>query len=212
MEIQLDKEKTALLVMDLQKHMVDEASPAAQHTGFAKMVKQTGLLERVGRLLNAVRKTNMFIAYVVVDFANSSMPRYPDRGEFCRIIKSELEDPNVLRPGAWGYSLDERVAPKKGEPVIPKGHVSAFAGSRLDSILREKGIKDLALLGVATTFVVTGTVWSAITLGYSCLVIEDCCAAGSQEAHRAALAAFAPVVDLCSADEFIEAVQRSTMD
>ena len=209
MEIQLDKKKTALLVMDLQKHMIDEASPAAQHTGFAKMVKQTGLLERVGRVLNAARKANMFVGYVVVDLVNSSMPRYPDRGEFCRIIKSELEDVNVLRPGAWGYSIDERVAPKKGEPVIPKGHVSAFAGSRLDSILRERGIKDLALLGVATTFVVTGTVWSAITLGYSCLVIEDCCVAGSQDAHRAAIAAFAPVVDLCSSDEFIQAVQGS---
>jgi nicotinamidase-related amidase len=207
MGIQLDKEKTALLVMDLQKHMIDEASPAAQHTGFAKMVKQTGLLERVGKVLNAARKANMFVGYVVVDLANASMPRYPDRGEFCRIIKSELEDVNVLRPGTWGYGIDERVAPKKGEPVIPKGHVSAFAGSRLDSILRERGITDLALLGVATTFVVTGTVWSAITLGYSCLVIEDCCTAGSQEAHRAAIAAFAPVVDLCSADAFIEAVQ-----
>jgi len=206
MAIQIDKEKTALLVMDLQKHMVDEASPAAPHTGFPKMVKQTGLFDKTGRVLEAARNAKMFVGYVIVDLAASALPRYPERGAFCKMLKAEKDDVNVLRPGTWGYDSAEAGAPKPGEPIITKGHISAFAGSDLDSVLRENGITDLALLGVATTFVVTGTVWSAVTHGYSCLVIEDCCAAGSQEAHEAAIAAFAPVVDLCSADEFIEAV------
>ena len=207
MAIEVDVSKTALLVLDLQKHIIDEASPAAQHMGFAQMVKQTGLVEKTIKVLEAARATNMFIGYVVVDFSAGLMPHYPERGDFCKLIKSESKDSQVLRPGAWGYNIDERVSPRPGEPIIPKAHVSAFAGSRLDSTLREKGITDLALLGVATTCVVTGTVWSAITLGYSCLVIEDCCAAGSQEAHEAAIAGFAPVVDSCSSDEFIKAIQ-----
>ena len=207
MSIEVDLSKTALLVLDLQKHMIDEASPAAQHAGFAQMVKQTGLVEKIGKVLGAARAANMFIGYVVVDFSAAAMPRYPVRGDFCKIIKSESEDSKVLRSGVWGYDIDERITPRPGEPIIPKAHVSAFAGSQLDSILREKGITDLALLGVATTFVVTGTVWPAITLGYSCLVIEDCCTSGSQEAHEAAIAGFEPVVDICSSDEFIKAIR-----
>ncbi len=207
MAIEVDVSKTALLVLDLQKHMIDEASPVAQHTGFAQMVKHTGLVEKTGKVLEAARANNMFIGYVVVDFSAAAMPHYPERGDFCKLVKAESEDSKVLRPGTWGYDIDERVSPRPGEPIIPKAHVSAFAGSRLDSILREKGITDLALLGVATTFVVTGTVWSAITLGYSCLVIEDCCAAGSKETHEAAIAGFAAVVDICSSDEFIKAIR-----
>lgn len=207
MAIEVDLNRTALLVLDMQKHMIDEGSPAAQHAGFAQMVKQTKLVEKVGKVLGVARAANMFIGYVIVDFSAAAMPRYPVRGDFCKLIKSESEDSNVLRPGAWGYDIDERIAPRPGEPIIPKAHVSAFAGSPLDSILREKGTTDLALLGVATTFVVTGTVWSAITLGYSCLVIEDCCAAGSQQAHEAAIAGIAPVADICSSDEFIKAIR-----
>ncbi len=206
MVLEIDVAKTALLVLDMQKHMIDEASPLAQHTGFAKMVKEENLVERVGRVLDAARAAGMFVGYVVVDFDNAPMPRYPDRGDFCRNIKAESEDSSVLRPGVWGYEIDERIAPKAGEPIIQKGHVSAFAASELDAVLHREKITDVALVGVATSFVVTGTVWTAITLGYSCLVIKDCCTAQNREVHEAALAGFAPVADICSANEFMKAV------
>jgi len=75
--------------------------------------------------------------------------------------------------------------------------------------LRRKNITDLALVGVATSFVVTGTVWVAVTMGYGCLVIEDCCADGSDEAHKGALRVLAPVADLCSSTEFIKTLSGS---
>ena len=206
MDLEIDVAKTALLVLDMQKHMIDEASPLAQHTGFAEMVKEENIVERVGKVLDAARAAGMFVGYVVVDFANAPMPQYPDRGDFCRNIKVESEDLSVLRPGVWGYEIDERIAPKAGEPIVPKGHVSAFAASELDAVLRREKITDLALVGVATSFVVTGTVWTAVTLGYSCLVIKDCCAAQTRKLHEAAIEGFAPVADLCAADEFVKAV------
>lgn len=207
MEIKINKSKTALLVMDMQKNMIDEKSPMAQHAGFAEMVKKTNLVERIRKVMDAAREAGMMVVTIGVDFSTGGFPVFPQRGEFCKAIAAEHDGGEVLRPGTWGYETHERVAPIKGEPVIGKMHMSAFAGSKLDQVLSENGVSDIAMTGVATSFVVTATTWSALNYGYSCIVIEDCCTSGSQESHEMAINAIRPVADICAAEEFIKAIK-----
>jgi nicotinamidase-related amidase len=207
MAITVDKKKTALLVMDLQKHMVDEQSPVAQHTGFAEMVKKTGLVQRVRKVMDAARAAGVLVITVRMDFSAGSFFRYPTRGDFCRIILAENNGGQVLRPGISGYDTLEEVAPQEGEPVVLKRHMSAFAGSDLNEVLRAHGITDIALTGVATSYVVTATGWSALNYGYSCIVIEDCCTTHNPEAHSEAINALRAIADICTAEEFIQAMQ-----
>jgi nicotinamidase-related amidase len=207
MGISLDKRKTALLVMDLQKHMVHEQSPVAQHAGFAEMAKKTGLIQRVRKVMDAARTAGMMVITVKVDFSAGTFPRYPTRGEFCKIIAAENDAGQVLRPGVWGYDTVEEVAPWEGEPVVLKRHMSAFAGSNLDEVLRARGITDIALTGVATSYVVTATNWSALNYGYSCIVIEDCCTTHNDEAQAAAINTLRAIADICTAEEFIQAIK-----
>jgi nicotinamidase-related amidase len=207
MAITVDKKKTALMVMDLQKHMVDEQSPLAQHAGFAEMVKKTGLIQRVRKVMDAARTAGMPVITVKVDFSAGNFPHYPARGEFCKIIAAENDDGQVLRPGVWGYDTVEEVAPREGDPVVLKRHMSAFAGSNLDEVLRARGITDIALTGVATSYVVTATNWSALNYGYSCIVIEDCCTTHNDEAQAAAINTLRAIADICTAEEFIRAIQ-----
>lgn len=207
MAITVDKKKTALMVMDFQKHMVDEQSPLAQHAGFAEMVKKTGLIQRVRKVMDAARTAGMPVITVKVDFSAGNFPHYPTRGEFCKIIVAENDGGQVLRPGVWGYDTVEEVAPREGEPVVLKRHMSAFAGSNLDEVLRARGITDIALTGVATSYVVTATNWSALNYGYSCIVIEDCCTTHNDEAQAAAINTLRAIADICTAEEFIRAIQ-----
>jgi hypothetical protein len=65
----LEAAKTAVLGLHLQKHMTDPASPVAQHTGFAEMVKKTNLFHNINRILNAAREKGIFIAYVKLDLS-----------------------------------------------------------------------------------------------------------------------------------------------
>jgi nicotinamidase-related amidase len=207
MGINVDRRKTALLVMDLQKHMVDEQSPLAQHAGFAEMVKKTSLIKRVRKVMDAVRAAGMLVITVKVDFSAGHFPRYPTRGEFCKIIAAENEGGQVLRPGVWGYDIVEEVAPLEKEPVVLKRHMSAFAGSNLDEVLQAHGITDIALTGVATNYVVTATTWSALDHGYSCIVIHDCCTTHNDEAQATAIHTLRAIADICTAEEFIQAIQ-----
>ena len=207
MAIEIDRKRTALLVMDIQKHMVDEQSPVAQHTGFGEMVKKTGLLPRVRKVMDAARAAGMLVVTVRVDFSAGHFPRYPARGDFCKVIASENERTDVLRPGTWGFETMPEVAPKEGEPVVGKRHMSAFAGSNLDEVLKQHAITDIALTGVATSYVVTATAWSALNYGYSNVIIEDCCTTHNEQAQVAAIQGLRVIADICTADEFIEAIR-----
>jgi nicotinamidase-related amidase len=205
--ITVDKNKTALLVMDLQKHMVDPQSPLAQHAGFAEMVKKTNMLPRVREVIDAARSAGMLVIWIRVDFSAGHYPRYPTRGGFCEKIAAEYEGGKVLRPGAWGYDIVEEVAPQEGEMVIGKRHMSAFAGSNLDEVLRANGITDIALTGVATSYVVTSTSWDALLYGYSNIVIEDCCTTHNEMAQEAAINTLRAIADICTAENFILAIK-----
>jgi nicotinamidase-related amidase len=203
----LDKKKTALLVMDLQKHMVDPQSPMAQHTGFAEMVKKTDMLARVRKVIDAARSEGMLVIWIRVDFSAGHYDRYPTRGEFCRNIAAEYAGGKVLRPGDWGYEIVDEVAPQKEDMVIGKRHMSAFAGSNLHEVFQTNSITDIALTGVATSYVVTATSWDALLYGYNNIVIEDCCTTHNETVQKAAINTLRAIADICTAEEFVRAIK-----
>src|ERR1044071_5519019 len=96
--------KTAVLGLHLQKHMTDPASPVAQHTGFAQMVKKTNLFDNINRVLSAAREAGIFIVYVKLDLSPSDY-RYPLRGEFCQFVAAEHDAGGGLPPPGLGCEL-----------------------------------------------------------------------------------------------------------
>ncbi len=147
----------------------------------------------------------MKVIHVMVEFGPDAAPM-PTRGAFFRMLG---QGGPTLVPGSWGAQIHDEVAPKPGDEIVKKSMISAFVGSNLDEVLKKNGITDIAMIGVATTFVVEGTTWSAVDKGYNCIVIEDCVCAGSKEAHDAAIqTSLTYLADLCKADEFIAAIQK----
>jgi nicotinamidase-related amidase len=72
----------------------------------------------------------------------------------------------------------------RGELVVTKKRVSAFAGSDLDVILRGGGVTSLVLAGIATSGVVLSTVREAADRDYELTVLDDLCLDGDDEVHR----------------------------
>ena len=103
-----------------------------------------------------------------------------------------LHGANALIEGTWGAAIHSAVTPQEGEPVVTKRGVSAFMASDLEPMLKNKRIGTLLLAGVATNFVVEGTAREASDRGYRVVVVGDCCASVSQEAHDAALTVALP--------------------
>ena len=89
--------------------------------------------------------------------------------------------------------------------MVTKRGVSAFMASDLEPILKNRRIGTLLLAGVATNFVVEGTAREASDRGYNVVVVADCCASMSQEAHDAALSVALPFLATISGSEEVAA-------
>lgn len=201
MALELDKRQTAVLVMDLENDLIHEEG-AFKDFGFAQMVKDNDVLGKTNSLLAAARQAQVKVIYVSVKFRSGHPEVSRNTGLFQAVV-----DANALVEGTWGAEIHEAVKPREGEPVVTKRAVSAFAASDLEKILQASGINTLVLSGVATNFVVEGTAREAADRGYNVVVVGDCCASMSQEAHDSALTTALPfLATLTTSDEVAAAL------
>jgi nicotinamidase-related amidase len=198
MALAIDKARTALLAMDFQNDIVDE-NGAFKDMGFAKMAKETGVLGKAQRLLEAGREARLKIIYVTVGFR----PGHPElRATATAQMTQGVIAMNFGVEGSWGAAIHPSVAPKEGDIVVTKRFVSAFTGSDLAAVLWAGGIDTLILTGVATNFVVEGTAREAVDRGYNVVIVEDCCCAMSPETHEMSLKNALPfLTTICSSEE-----------
>jgi ureidoacrylate peracid hydrolase len=97
-------------------------------------------------------------------------------------------------PGAWGQQLVDALSP--ADVAIEKIAYSAFYMSRLEWALRQCGIEQLYFTGIVTNGGVASTVRDAHVREFECTVIEDGCAAFSDDVHRAAIDGLRPVAKI----------------
>ncbi len=202
MALTINKGHTALLAMDFENDLVHEDG-AFKDFGFAQMVKQNDVLGKTARLLDAARGAGVKVIYVSVKFR----PGYPERPRNAGLFQALVEG-NALVEGTWGSTIHEAVSPKEGEPVVSKRGVSAFTGSDLAALLGTGGITTLLLTGVATNFVVEGTAREAVDRGYNVVIVGDCCASVSQEAHDSSLNTALPFLTTISNSEEVMAALK----
>ncbi len=62
--------------------------------------------------------------------------------------------------------------------------MGAFLGTNLDEILRGRGVTQIVLTGVATSFGVDSTARSAYDLGYNVTMVVDAMTDRDADAHR----------------------------
>lgn len=89
----------------------------------------------------------------------------------------------LLVRGEAGHDTLPELYPHVGEPVIDKPGKGAFTNTDLELLLRVKGIKNLIICGVTTDVCVHTTMREANDRGYDCILVEDACAASTEELH-----------------------------
>jgi nicotinamidase-related amidase len=80
---------------------------------------------------------------------------------------------DVLGKGTPGFAHHPMVAPRDGEPVIEKRHVSAFHETDFHTQLARAGIDRLVVTGMQTEYCVDTACRAAVALGYKVALVAD---------------------------------------
>jgi nicotinamidase-related amidase len=94
---------------------------------------------------------------------------------------------NLLMPlDSQPSQIVPEVAPLPGEVVVTKTTDSALTGTSLRLVLANMGIRNLVVGGIYTDQCVSSTVRSLADESFNVLLVEDCCAAGTDalQAHE----------------------------
>lgn len=192
-KISIDPKTTSLLAMDFQTLIVE---------GYA--VDKEQFLRRMEKLLEAARKVQMMVIYVVVGFR----PGYPEVSARNMLFRA-IKETDRFAAGDASAEIHPALTPKPTEVVITKHRVGAFAGTDLEMILRANGIETLLLTGIATSGVVLSTLRHAADADYHLLVVRDCCSDKDEEVHRVLVEKIFPrQAIVVSADEIVGALAR----
>ena len=108
-------------------------------------------------------------------------------------------------PGSFGHALVDELQP--ADLSIEKIAYSAFYMTRLEWVLRKAGIDTLAFCGIVTNGGVASTLRDAHVRDFSCVVLEDGCAAFSDEMHRTNVAALRSVAEVMTCADFVGALR-----
>ena len=110
-------------------------------------------------------------------------------------------------PGGWGHALVDELQPS--DFLVEKVAFSAFYMSRLEWVLRKAGIETLVFSGIVTNGGVASTLRDAHVRDFNAILLEDGCAAFSDEVHRTNVAALRSVADVMTCADFAAALQAA---
>jgi nicotinamidase-related amidase len=181
----LERGRTALLVVDMQRGFVDPGEPM-------EVPPARGCVPVIRGLLDAFRGKRLPVVFTAFVYS-------PDVPLLVGELHPEHKPAAPAAPRGFGMPSSsclagspsarvvEALAPRPDEPVIDKRWYDAFAGSALDGALRARGVTSLVVTGTMTDICVLATVIGAFNREYRVTVLDDAVATLWPEIQRATL-------------------------
>jgi biuret amidohydrolase len=172
-----DVARTALLVYDMQR-------------GIAKQIPDGDrVIAACKTAVDAARHAGMRIAYT----KHMSLPGAWLGSTQLRtaIMWQRVQKPQEVKAwfsrGSEASEIVSELAPTDNDLVVEKFAMSALSGTSLDFALRDCGIVNLAIVGIALEIGIEPTVRSATDLGLVPVVLTDACGWGNEDAGKRSL-------------------------
>jgi ureidoacrylate peracid hydrolase len=153
--IELDLDRTALLVVDMQNAFASvggmlelagvDIRPAKDAVANARLVCE------------AARAACIPVVYLTIgwpaDQSTAGGPESPNpRKELALRLMRERPElrGKLLTFGTWDFEIVEALTPQPSDTVIVKSRYSGFHGTDLESLLRGRGVRYLLMVGIAS--------------------------------------------------------------
>ncbi|MFI1285924.1 cysteine hydrolase [Streptomyces sp. NPDC020858] len=163
----LDPATTALLTVECQNGVVGEESALPE---LAKEARDSGMLGRVAALVDAARGAGVQVLHAVAE-------RRPDglgANSNARLFRAAGRLPVRQLTGSRAVEVAAPIVVAERDMVVRRLHgLSPMAGTDLDALLRNLGIRTLVVTGVSSNIAIPNTVFDAVNLGYQVVVPAD---------------------------------------
>lgn len=179
----LDADKTALIVIDLQEDFLSTTGYFALQ-GYDPAPLRA-ILPAVNQLIAACREAGIQIIHTRQGYRGDLADMTPY--EKWRRQRSGLEGTNVLLRSSPGFQIVPELDVRPQDIIVDKTCNGAFTYTDFEHVLRAQGITHLLFSGCTTDVCVHTTLREACDRNFQCLTISDACASGDQYAHEAAL-------------------------
>ncbi|RPF25164.1 nicotinamidase-related amidase [Streptomyces sp. Ag109_G2-6] len=164
---EFDPATTALLTVECQNGVVGEESALPE---LAKEARDSGMLDRVAALVAAARAAGVQVVHAVAE-------RRPDglaANANARLFRAAGKLPVRQLTGSRAVEVAAPVTVEARDLVVRRLHgLSPMAGTDLDALLRNLGIRTLVVTGVSSNIAIPNTVFDAVNLGYEVVVPAD---------------------------------------
>jgi len=166
----LNKDKSALLVIDMQKFFLNPRYPTFTCGGLA-------ILPNVKQLIEAFRQANRPVIY-------TCHVHHPD-GIDAGIMGWWWE--GMCVEGSPESEVHDDIAPQQSEKVIYKHRYSSFYNTDLETVLRCLKVEDLVISGIMTNMCCESTARGAYYRDYRVFFPADGTGSINEEMHLASL-------------------------
>lgn len=178
-DIDLKADETALLIIDVQNTYLQPKATENERARWQPFMDRmkTIVIPNTQRLLAECRSRRIEtlfarIACLKHDGRDRSLSQKKPGWNYL-LLPKDREDSQLV----------PELAPQDDEIVFLKTTDSALTGTNLRLVLHNMGISNVVLAGIFTDQCVSSTVRSLADESFNVIVIEDCCAAGTDELH-----------------------------
>jgi biuret amidohydrolase len=179
-DIILPPEKTALLIIDIQNTYITPTDDPVENSRWQPFYDRMNhqVIPSTAKLIEDARQRG-----VEVIFARIACLKEDGRD---RSLSQKKPGFNyLLMPMTSAESqIVPELQPQGDEIVVTKTTDSALTGTNLRLILSNMGIQHVVVAGIFTDQCVSSTVRSLADESFNVIVVEDCCAAATDELHR----------------------------
>lgn len=175
------REKTALVVIDMQNTFCEPGSPS-------EVPQSKGIVGPINDLTKSLRKLDIPIIWIL--HANTQVGDKSDWELFFNNVVSgevKLRTITSLEPGKQKVWKD-LITSDLDITIIKNRYSALISGSSpLERTLKDLGVDTLLIAGTKTNVCCESTARDAMMLDFKVIMVEDCCAALSDDEHQATL-------------------------
>lgn len=179
--LQLDTARCALIIQDMQNDVVMDGGAFAA-SGSPSHCREQQNIPKIAELAAHCRKLGIPVIHVWF--------KTPPGGQGLTLNAPLFEgvlDNNALVEGTWGSEPVPGLEAHPGDHIVTKARMSAWEGTRLETILKAEGRDILIECGAWTNMSVEHTARTGADKGYVMIIPEDGCSTMNADWHRASI-------------------------